>query len=477
VFKEVAYHTFAVRSSCDGGMHHGRKPTSCCGFCRSKRATPARQLPHPHLRCPRCGSDNTLFITFSDKNAHGVRHPRHACKVRHTKWAHGGRRGGSGAVVASPLRSAQTAPDVCAHNFRVNALTLSLRGGLVPRAQGCGRSWTVKPDFWPAHAAPAATEEEPKAVTVAAVAAVEAAAPASPPELPPGFVTGATPAQDAAFGTRAIVSRPRAPRARPAVADAGAGAGAAAAGEEAAGAGAADVVQAMEVNDAFPLLLPPGRPPPQQRARRTHAAAPPRARAAPLPLLASSHGAAATSSADVVIIEGGDAALTPAAVLHDVDEHAFHVRAVAPGLWLGSSNAAANAEWLRARGITHVVNAAREVPSFFPDSIEYLRLELVDSSDAARKLQLALPGACDFIDAALQRGGGVLVHCQLGKSRSAAVVVAYAMLRRDWALERVQEVVRAGRSGLSINLGFQTLLGMLHAERTGAASVRSMRRR
>lgn len=37
-----------------------------------------------------------------------------------------------------------------------------------------------------------------------------------------------------------------------------------------------------------------------------------------------------------------------------------------------------------------------------------------------------LTAACDFIDAALAGKGIVLVHSELGKSRSAAIVAAYS---------------------------------------------------
>jgi hypothetical protein len=167
---------------------------------------------------------------------------------------------------------------------------------------------------------------------------------------------------------------------------------------------------------------------------------------------------------------GGDST----SALPDIEADACHLRAFRCGLYLGNCTVAADKQWLQARGVTHVVNLARELPSCFPDAFTYLRLELRDDCDA--DLRGALHATLDFIDAALAAGGGVLVHCRAGKSRSATVVIAYGMLCCGWQLDAAWAVVRDARHGLALNVGFQTLLRHLQEERDGTLGARKTRR-
>ena len=81
-------------------------------------------------------------------------------------------------------------------------------------------------------------------------------------------------------------------------------------------------------------------------------------------------------------------------------------------------------------GITHVVNAAMEIPSYHEGGgITYLRLDLDDSNEDehVKKIVECLESSFAFIDKAISDGGAVLVHCQAGISRSATIVIAWLM--------------------------------------------------
>lgn len=66
------------------------------------------------------------------------------------------------------------------------------------------------------------------------------------------------------------------------------------------------------------------------------------------------------------------------------------------------------------------------IPADSPASgIRQLRIPIEDVDYA--DLLIHLPGACRFIQLAIQEGGVILVHCEQGLSRSAAVIAAYRM--------------------------------------------------
>jgi len=131
------------------------------------------------------------------------------------------------------------------------------------------------------------------------------------------------------------------------------------------------------------------------------------------------------------------------------------------------------------RRITHIVSVCTDpIPADVPaGGIKQLRIpvEDVDYVD----LLIHFPAACRFIHQAIAEGGTVLVHCNQGLSRSAAVVAAYVststaprllvdriltgsvfqlMAARQLSAADAQDVVRRAREQVWINPGFQEQL-------------------
>ncbi|EMD41809.1 hypothetical protein CERSUDRAFT_110372 [Gelatoporia subvermispora B] len=133
---------------------------------------------------------------------------------------------------------------------------------------------------------------------------------------------------------------------------------------------------------------------------------------------------------------------------------------ILPGVWLGSEDNVRDWKTLVERGIKSVLNVAKEVstlfdaaprplrsfksvpdlnaqasssdPTYFPahipsgrPSMHYLRLPW--SHGQSDLVQEGFPAAMSFVDQALERGDGVLIHCQCGVSRSATLVIALVM--------------------------------------------------
>ncbi|GAA5842339.1 hypothetical protein JCM11251_003988 [Rhodosporidiobolus azoricus] len=139
---------------------------------------------------------------------------------------------------------------------------------------------------------------------------------------------------------------------------------------------------------------------------------------------------------------------------------------ILPYLYLGNLNHASNALMLKELGITHVVSLGESAlhppraPSTFsaltapfrsspssssddlPENSLWLEERLGNISvldmknvadDGIDSIQPCIDEALEFIENARQAGGRVLVHCKVGVSRSASIVIAYLM--KEWNLD------------------------------------------
>lgn len=124
---------------------------------------------------------------------------------------------------------------------------------------------------------------------------------------------------------------------------------------------------------------------------------------------------------------------------------------ILPGLYLGDISNAKDIYWLDSKGITYIVNCAKEVGSYFRTKA-YLNLDLDDSP--YQGISQALKDSYLFIDNALQRGNAVLVHCYAGISRSSTIVIYYIMRKYGWSLQKAYQYVKNKRSIVQPNHGF-----------------------
>ena len=135
---------------------------------------------------------------------------------------------------------------------------------------------------------------------------------------------------------------------------------------------------------------------------------------------------------------------------------------VVPGLYSGNDRAAADAALLQLLGVRYIVNAASECPNYlcYDPQFTYLHVALLDCPDEC-VLASEVEAACAFIDHALDRKEGVLVHCLAGRSRSATIVLAYLVTRRGLTLYEAYQFLQARRPSISPNLGFMGFLMQL----------------
>ncbi|KAH9946860.1 hypothetical protein B0H21DRAFT_778859 [Amylocystis lapponica] len=128
-------------------------------------------------------------------------------------------------------------------------------------------------------------------------------------------------------------------------------------------------------------------------------------------------------------------------------------------LWIGDLPSALNGEKLKEHNIGSVLSAMRGRVSIQPTFVR-MQVNLDDTEDA--DVLAHLVSAILFVEAELEKGRGVLVHCQAGLSRSVTIVAAYLMYSLNIDTDAALEMIRQKRPNVQPNNGFMEQLEIFH---------------
>ncbi len=120
---------------------------------------------------------------------------------------------------------------------------------------------------------------------------------------------------------------------------------------------------------------------------------------------------------------------------------------------LGTGHQATNWKVVRDLKLTHIINISIEHQCVFMDKIKYLHLQLEDMEDVLLKDRF--DETIHFMDTAFENPSNrILVHCNLGISRSTTIILAYLMRTYNATLLDAFKFLRHRRPIVCPNMGF-----------------------
>ncbi|KAI6196778.1 Dual specificity phosphatase domain containing protein [Aphelenchoides besseyi] len=134
----------------------------------------------------------------------------------------------------------------------------------------------------------------------------------------------------------------------------------------------------------------------------------------------------------------------------------LQVARICSNVFLSSQDVVNNLELLRLNAITHIINAGVGITNVFPKQFVYMNLNILDLPDSDIKSEF--PRVHRFIREAVDGGGSVLIHCNAGVSRSAALGISYLMRYHQLTFAEALQQVKSVRPAVRPNDGFHRQL-------------------
>ena len=122
-------------------------------------------------------------------------------------------------------------------------------------------------------------------------------------------------------------------------------------------------------------------------------------------------------------------------------------------IYLGNSEAASNEEYLKEYNISTVINCAEDLTSVYKE-LKFMELNLYDIYE--QNLFPKFDIAYKYIK--LHSKNNILIHCVVGMSRSASLVIFYMMKEKGWDYDTCYKYVKERRPIVEPNVGFEAQL-------------------
>jgi hypothetical protein len=145
------------------------------------------------------------------------------------------------------------------------------------------------------------------------------------------------------------------------------------------------------------------------------------------------------------------------------------VSIVTQNILIGGRDEANNKELLQKYGVTHVLNACKQLQNFYPDDFTYLKINALD--DPKYDISKDFETSAKFLQKVEKLKGRVLVHCIAGVSRSVCMVIMHLIRNHNVCLNQAYKHIKNIRPFIHPNEGFMYQMALFEVETFGFTSV------
>lgn len=124
-------------------------------------------------------------------------------------------------------------------------------------------------------------------------------------------------------------------------------------------------------------------------------------------------------------------------------------------IYLGNAYNARDYYWLKKNNIGMIVNCTVEISDYFNNEseFEYYRIPVLDIN--GENIKDHIDNVLKAIDEFKAKNkGNILIHCFMGSSRSAAIVISYLIYRKNMKLSIAIESITNKRPIVNLNIDF-----------------------
>lgn len=138
-------------------------------------------------------------------------------------------------------------------------------------------------------------------------------------------------------------------------------------------------------------------------------------------------------------------------------------------IFLGELQHSKDKEFLKKNNITSIACIMEDKPFLLDDEFSkdfnFLHLCLKDS--LGEKIDKYFDEFIQFINTQIDENRSILVHCHMGISRSATMMIMYLMKEHNYNLEEAHNFIKSKRPQIDPNFGFYCILNSLNIELYG----------
>ena len=121
-------------------------------------------------------------------------------------------------------------------------------------------------------------------------------------------------------------------------------------------------------------------------------------------------------------------------------------------IYLGNAYNAADYYYLKNFGITGIVNACNEISNYFEDDFEYFKIDILDINNSS--IYKFFDPFITFVENILENDGKIMIHCYMGSSRSAILVVLYLIKYKSYTMDDSIHFITDKRNRVNINVTY-----------------------